>query len=108
VHKKCGKCHEMPANHNLKAYLDANIKAAGVRDESNDQPAGSEDNFSAGILWWVFLAKASALVARPRRRNGKLPPADTDRAIDKCSCVIPRAREPERSRQNPSGLRLQA
>jgi hypothetical protein len=28
-----GKRHEMPAHHNLEAYLDAYIKAAGVGDD---------------------------------------------------------------------------
>src|SRR5271167_2509181 len=31
-HEKGGKRHEMPAHHNLEAYLDAYIKAAGVGD----------------------------------------------------------------------------
>ena len=33
LHEKGGKRHEMPAHHNLEAYLDAYIKAAGVGDE---------------------------------------------------------------------------
>ena len=33
LHEKGGKRHEMPAHHNLEAYLDAYIKAAGVDDE---------------------------------------------------------------------------
>src|SRR5271167_240721 len=32
LHEKGGKRHEMPAHHNLEAYLDAYIKAAGVGD----------------------------------------------------------------------------
>jgi integrase len=31
LHEKGGKRHEMPCNHNLEAYLDAYIKAAGYR-----------------------------------------------------------------------------
>src|ERR1700734_947269 len=30
LHKKGGKQHEMPCNHNLEAYLDAYINAAGL------------------------------------------------------------------------------
>jgi site-specific recombinase XerD len=33
LHEKGGKRHEMPAHHNLEAYLDAYIKAAGVGDQ---------------------------------------------------------------------------
>jgi integrase/recombinase XerD len=33
LHEKGGKRHEMPAHHNLEAYLDAYIDAAGVREE---------------------------------------------------------------------------
>ena len=32
LHEKGGKRHEMPAHHNLEAYLDAYIEAAGMRD----------------------------------------------------------------------------
>ena len=32
LHEKGGKRHEMPAHHNLEAYLDAYIDAAGIRD----------------------------------------------------------------------------
>ena len=32
LHEKGGKRHEMPAHHNLEAYLDAYIMAAGIRD----------------------------------------------------------------------------
>jgi site-specific recombinase XerD len=33
LHEKGGKRHEMPAHHNLEAYLDAYIDAAGIREE---------------------------------------------------------------------------
>ena len=33
LHEKGGKRHEMPAHHNLEAYLDAYIKAAGIGDK---------------------------------------------------------------------------
>jgi site-specific recombinase XerC len=32
LHEKGGKRHEMPAHHNLEAYLDFHIEAAGLRD----------------------------------------------------------------------------
>src|ERR1700730_3619297 len=32
LHEKGGKRHEMPAHHNLEAYLDCYIEAAGIRD----------------------------------------------------------------------------
>jgi site-specific recombinase XerD len=32
LHEKGGKRHEMPAHHNLEAYLDAYIDAAGIRE----------------------------------------------------------------------------
>jgi site-specific recombinase XerD len=32
LHEKGGKRHEMPAHHNLEAYLDSYIEAAGIRD----------------------------------------------------------------------------
>src|SRR5271165_4714798 len=32
LHEKGGRRHEMPAHHNLEAYLDAYIEAAGIRD----------------------------------------------------------------------------
>jgi hypothetical protein len=46
LHEKGGKRHEMPGHHNLEAYLDAYIDAAGVREEkktlssSAPRPAG--------------------------------------------------------------------
>jgi integrase/recombinase XerD len=33
LHEKGGKRHEMPARHNLEAYLDAYIKAGGIGDD---------------------------------------------------------------------------
>jgi site-specific recombinase XerD len=33
LHEKGGKRHEMPCNHNLEAYLDAYIQAAGIADD---------------------------------------------------------------------------
>ena len=36
LHEKGGKRHEMPAHHNLEAYLDTYIEAAGIREDSKD------------------------------------------------------------------------
>jgi hypothetical protein len=33
MHEKGGKRHEMPCHHNLEAYLDVYIKAAGIGDD---------------------------------------------------------------------------
>jgi site-specific recombinase XerC len=33
LHEKGGKRHEMPAHHNLEAYLDAYLDAAGIRED---------------------------------------------------------------------------
>src|SRR3974390_2529093 len=33
LHEKGGKRHEMPAHHNLEAYLDAYIQAASIQEE---------------------------------------------------------------------------
>jgi len=33
LHEKGGKRREMPAHHNLEAYLDAYIDAAGIRED---------------------------------------------------------------------------
>ena len=38
LHEKGGKRHEMPAHHNLEAYLDAYIEAAGIRDNPRGPP----------------------------------------------------------------------
>jgi len=34
LHEKGGKRHEMPAHHNLEAYLDSYVEAAGIRDDA--------------------------------------------------------------------------
>ena len=38
LHEKGGKRHEMPAHHNLEAYLDAYIEAAGIRRRRQVSP----------------------------------------------------------------------
>jgi hypothetical protein len=38
LHEKGGKRHEMPAHHDLEAYLDAYIDAAKIRDDDRAAP----------------------------------------------------------------------
>ncbi|MGO9238726.1 MAG: tyrosine-type recombinase/integrase [Methylocella sp.] len=56
LHEKGGKRHEMPAHHNLEAYLDAYIEAAGIRD------AGKAPLFRSAA------SRAGALTDRPMHR----------------------------------------
>jgi len=56
LHEKGGKRHEMPAHHNLEAYLDAYIEVAGIRD------AGKAPLFRSAA------GRAGALTDRPMHR----------------------------------------
>ena len=56
LHEKGGKRHEMPAHHNLEAYLDAYIEAAGIRD------AGKAPLFRSAA------GRAGALTDKPMHR----------------------------------------
>ena len=56
LHEKGGKRHEMPAHHNLEAYLDAYIEAAGLRD------AGKAPLFRSAA------GRAGALTEKPMHR----------------------------------------
>jgi site-specific recombinase XerD len=49
LHEKGGKRHEMPAHHNLEAYLDAYIEAAGIRDDKKS-PLFRSANRRTGAL----------------------------------------------------------
>ena len=49
LHEKGGKRHEMPAHHNLEAYLDAYIEAAGIRDDKKG-PLFRSANRRTGVL----------------------------------------------------------
>jgi site-specific recombinase XerD len=53
LHEKGGKRHEMPCNHNLEAYLDAYIKAAGLADDLK------------GFLFLGSRGKTGKLTANP-------------------------------------------
>src|SRR4051794_17136031 len=50
LHEKGGKRHEMPAHHNLEAYLDAYIDAAGIRDAGKSPLFRSATPFRSGRL----------------------------------------------------------
>jgi site-specific recombinase XerD len=50
LHEKGGKRHEMPAHHNLEAYLDAYIDAAGIREEKKTPLFRSIGGGRAGLL----------------------------------------------------------
>jgi integrase len=56
LHEKGGKRHEMPAHHNLEAYLDAYIEAAGIRD------AGKAPLFRSAA------GRTGALIDKPMNR----------------------------------------
>jgi site-specific recombinase XerD len=56
LHEKGGKRHEMPAHHNLEAYLDAYIEAAGLRD------AGKAPLFRSAV------GRTGALTEKPMNR----------------------------------------
>jgi site-specific recombinase XerD len=56
LHEKGGKRHEMPAHHNLEAYLDAYIEAAKIRD------AGKS------LLFRSAIGRTDALTEKPMNR----------------------------------------
>ncbi|RTL85747.1 MAG: integrase [Hyphomicrobiales bacterium] len=56
LHEKGGKRHEMPAHHNLEAYLDAYIQAAGLQDQSKSP------------LFRSAVGRTGALTATPMNR----------------------------------------
>jgi integrase/recombinase XerD len=56
LHEKGGKRHEMPAHHNLEAYLDAYIAAAGIRDEGKSP------------LFRSAIGRTGELTAKPMNR----------------------------------------
>jgi len=56
LHEKGGKRHEMPAHHNLEAYLDAYIEAAGIRDARK------------ALLFRSAAGRAGALTDKPMHR----------------------------------------
>src|ERR1700689_1369824 len=75
LHEKGGKRHEMPAHHNLEAYLDAYIKAAGIGDEAKSplfrSAAGRTDLLTDKAMnrvdaWRMIQRRAGDLGTRVR------------------------------------------
>src|SRR5271167_4370313 len=75
LHEKGGKRHEMPAHHNLEAYLDAYIKAAGVGDDGKSplfrSAAGrtgalTENPMNRVDAWRMIQRRAAELGTRVR------------------------------------------
>jgi site-specific recombinase XerD len=68
LHEKGGKRHEMPAHHNLEAYLDAYLHAAGIKD-AKKTPLFRSANWHTGEL--TELAMHRIDVWRMIRRRAK-------------------------------------
>ncbi len=75
LHEKGGKRHEMPAHHNLEAYLDAYIRAAGVGDDGKSplfrSAAGRTDTLTEKPMnrvdaWRMVQRRAADLGTRVR------------------------------------------
>ena len=90
LHEKGGKRHEMPAHHNLEAYLDAYIEAAGIRDGGKSplfrSAVGRTGALTATAMnrvdaWRMIQRRAAELGTRspdrlpylPRHRHHRLP-----------------------------------
>lgn len=59
LHEKGGKRHEMPAHHNLEAYLDAYIEATGIRD-SGKAPLFRSAVGRTGMLTEKLMSRVDA------------------------------------------------
>jgi integrase/recombinase XerD len=75
LHEKGGKRHEMPAHHNLEAYLDSYIEAAGLRDGGKSplfrSAAGRTGTLTATPMnrvdaWRMIQRRAAELGTRVR------------------------------------------
>ena len=75
LHEKGGKRHEMPAHHNLEAYLDAYIKAAGIGEDGKSplfrSAAGRTDMLTEKAMnridaWRIIQRRAADLGTRVR------------------------------------------
>jgi site-specific recombinase XerD len=75
LHEKGGKRHEMPAHHNLEAYLDAYIKAAGIGEDGKSplfrSAAGRTDTLTENLMnradaWRMVQRRAADLNMRVR------------------------------------------
>ena len=86
LHEKGGKRHEMPAHHNLEAYLDAYIEAAGVRDDGraplfrSGRAVALAESFVFGVLELIDAISSSCWRRvrlrhhGSRNRNDRSPP----------------------------------
>jgi integrase/recombinase XerD len=75
LHEKSGKRHEMPAHHNLEAYLDAYLDAAGFRDDHKGalfrSAAGRTGTLTGNRMhridaWAMIQRRASAIGMKVR------------------------------------------
>ena len=75
LHEKGGKRHEMPAHHNLEAYLDAYIDAAGIRGDGKGplfrSAAGRTGNLTGNRMhrsdaWAMIQRRAAAIGMKVR------------------------------------------
>ena len=82
LHEKGGKRHEMPAHHNLEAYLDAYIKAAGIGDDGKSplfrSAAGRTDTLTEKPMnrvdaWRMVQRRAADLGTRSQDRLPYIP-----------------------------------
>ena len=91
LHEKGGKRHEMPAHHNLEAYLDAYLHAAGITDAKRT-PLFRSANWHTGALTesamhrvdvWRMISPARQ--GRRHRRRNVLPhfPGDGDHRLSR-------------------------
>jgi len=71
LHKKGGKSHEMPAHHNLEAYLDSDMEATGIRDGGKAPLCGgvspNRRKFRHGKSNPATIASRSMVCALPRK-----------------------------------------
>jgi integrase len=69
LHEKGGKRHEMPAHHNLEAYLDAYVEAAGIRDDGKS-PLFRSTSGRTGELTLKAMNRIDAWRMIQRRAGG--------------------------------------
>jgi site-specific recombinase XerD len=69
LHEKGGKRHEMPTHHNLEAYLDAYIDAAGIRDDKKS-PLFRSAHGRTGVLTGNRMHRVDAWRMVQRRAAG--------------------------------------
>src|SRR5215208_895410 len=67
LHEKGGKRHEMPAHHNLEAYLDAYIDAVGIRDADKSPLFRTATPYRSGKLTEKAMHRVDAYLMIRRR-----------------------------------------